>query len=1319
MTGLRQLYGKQDNETGSDNFGIDYVIHYSVPAKERAEAEAGFVQLIEALTNVGLATEVRSGDSGSLLVFVKIASADLLAQQVYRGRLQDWLQGIRTSGPNPDLAKALQDEPVTEAERLRLVYQLIIRPENDSGAGINQASSKWKYVSDIFPLHDQQFNRSWIQKWSKKWFLDEADLEDIRNKFGESIAFYFAFLRSYFVFLAFPSAMGFAAWMLLGQFSSVYALGCGLWSVIFLEYWKKKEVDLAVQWGVRGVSAIQLPRPEFEWDYEAEDAVTGEPVKVYSYKKRFQTQLLQIPFAIACIVVLGGLVVIANSLEIFITQVYDGPGKQYLVFVPTMILVVFTPTFSAVLMKAASVLTHRENYDTVDAHKAALVQKQFVLNFMTSYMALLFTGFVYIPFGDILLPFLDFWRHAAQTLTFSEKTLPTQQFRINPERISSQMFYCTVTAQVVNFATEVIVPYAKQKAFAKAKELQSRQPEIQDEPEEAAFLKRVRDECALETYDVTDDYREMVMQFGYLSLFSVAWPMAACCFLINNWVELRSDGLKIAVSCKRPIPWRSDSIGPWLDALGFLSWLGSITSAAIVFLCSGAKNGNRGTASQITAWGCLLSVLLAEHFYLLMQQVVRMLMNKVESIGVQRERRERYLMKKRLLAENLGQAATSKAAVPGIQTGEKMTREALEDEARDASVRGRGGSGEMFWQRQRGMEETILIGRKLIEVQTQTAAAKGKTTRPAPSRSDAQSPTQSAPAARRVSPGLSYFEPIRTSDTGHRPPETLESCKDRRHTKITRTVPSRPGFDKLGTRLKGFKCEGYEMRLKWGTGIASRGRFAGASQPVEAAIPPRVKGRHRDLLREERRREAAAREASASGFDARDAARAAMSSDSESSPSHLSDLPLPGPELTIQEPKPAQDGLAKQDVARPPVSRLKPKDIPPWILKQGDDEVRLFSEFVNYGINTLFSTSVNDEDNILAEHLPRISQESDALCAICITIQASLCGRPEAQHLIFKYFDMALSSFRAELGNSVKQLKDGTFAAGLMLSTLGLNRGCGWTMHLHGIYNVSLTRGLQEPLNSQPPFRKHLIEVLGYLDLPGFAVGRQNPSIGVWRRHCREPGYLCRPPQVDSVEFVSGLPRSLLDLLSAIDGMEITEEDLWDWPGSPGSLTQCHLWEAYRLSGIISLRNPQLYTPIQISDPSPSSPSEGDGSSQASSGSRRAVPTSTDVIVTRIISHVDAITRAYVASDGHRDSLLFNAIDYPLFVAGIEADVMNARPELKDAIKNCFAVREEAFKYPSRGTALLDIMGEWWTCSRDGRSINDLATSRGLELGLV
>ncbi|PHH85939.1 hypothetical protein CDD83_10972 [Cordyceps sp. RAO-2017] len=717
MSSLRELYGKPDG--GGDehhNLGVDYVIHYKVPPKERAEAEAGFVRIIEALTNVGLSTEVRPGTCAeSLLIFVRIASSDLLCQQVYRARLQDWLHGVRTSRPDVDAKRAFDDEPVSEAERLRLAYHMITGPVNDGGAGITEVSGKSIYVASIFPLHDQAFNKAWIRKWSHKYVLEQADIDEIRDKFGERVAFYFAFLRSYSRHLAFPAALGLAAWLLFGQFSYLYALGCGLWTVLFVEYWKQKEVDLAVQWGVRRVSSIQQPRPEFVWDFETEDPVTGEPRKIYPFFRRLHTQLLQVPFALACVVALGGLVVLCNSLEIFINEVYDGPFKQYLAFLPTVLLVVFTPTFSSVLMSAANALTVRENYETSDAHNAALIQKQFVLNFMTSYMALLFTAFVYIPFGQILLPLLEFWRMSAETVTLGTKSLPMQKFQINPQRISSQMFYFTVTAQIVNFATEVIVPYATHKLSAKARQFHAKgAPQIQDHEEEAEFLKRVRNECELEAYDVTADYREMVMQYGYLSLFSVAWPLAASCFLANNWVELRADSLKIAISCKRPIPWRSDSIGPWLTAIGFLSWLGSITSSAIVYLCSGSRNGSRGATSQVTAWGGLLTILLAEHFYLLVSLAVRHVMSKVESPGLQRERRERYVMKKKLLQDSLGRPNPEKSWTPGIEATEKMTRETLEEEARKSSVRGQGSPEEMFWQRQRGSAETILIGRKLI-----------------------------------------------------------------------------------------------------------------------------------------------------------------------------------------------------------------------------------------------------------------------------------------------------------------------------------------------------------------------------------------------------------------------------------------------------------------------------------------------------------------------------------------------------------------------------------------------------------------------------
>jgi hypothetical protein len=334
---------------------------------------------------VGFATEVRNGDTDSVLVFTKIVSEKLLHKQVYRYRLQDWLYGVRTSAPNKDIVTHLEEEPVTEAERLRLAYLLITKPKNEGGAGIAAKTGQWKYVDSIFPLHDHVFNKNWIKEWSTKYKLEDSDLDQIRYKFGEQVAFYFAFLQSYSTFLLFPAAFGFGAWVLLGQFSWFYAIVNSLWSVVFFEYWKVKEVDLAIQWGVRGVSKIQQPRAQFQFEREAQDPVTGEIVRVYSPWKRLQNQLLQVPFALACVALLGSLIAVCFAIEIFITEVYNGPFKQYLVcapgsghqkqqsanrdlqtFVPTIILTALIPTLSTILTGFAEKLTSLENYETED-----------------------------------------------------------------------------------------------------------------------------------------------------------------------------------------------------------------------------------------------------------------------------------------------------------------------------------------------------------------------------------------------------------------------------------------------------------------------------------------------------------------------------------------------------------------------------------------------------------------------------------------------------------------------------------------------------------------------------------------------------------------------------------------------------------------------------------------------------------------------------------------------------------------------------------------------------------------------------------------
>lgn len=155
------------------------------------------------------------------------------------------------------------------------------------------------------------------------------------------------------------------------------------------------------------------------------------------------------------------------------------------------------------------------------AHKAALVQKIFVLNFLTSYLGIFLTAFVYVPFGRILAPYLDVFQIAVQRFTTEGKPAPTKKFDINPDRLTKQVIYFTVTAQIVNLALEVLVPYAKRVVFKTVNEVRTdfasnkkHELRYKDPEDEKAFLARVRNEAALEDYDVTTDYREMIVQFG-------------------------------------------------------------------------------------------------------------------------------------------------------------------------------------------------------------------------------------------------------------------------------------------------------------------------------------------------------------------------------------------------------------------------------------------------------------------------------------------------------------------------------------------------------------------------------------------------------------------------------------------------------------------------------------------------------------------------------------------------------------------------------------------------------------------------------------
>jgi anoctamin-10 len=194
------------------------------------------------------------------------------------------------------------------------------------------------------------------------------------------------------------------------------------------------------------------------------------------------------------------------------------------VFLPTGILTTVMPILTSIFTSFATRLTQYENYETQGAYEAALTQKLFVINFITSYLGICLTAFVYVPFGTLIVPYLDIFSLTVRPFAEHEKQMqiPHSGFVINPDRLRKQVIYFTVTAQVVNLCMELIVPILKRRGVTKYKEMQSEYamkhggaaPLVSenDAPEEAEFLARVRQEAELDTYDVTTDLREMVLQ---------------------------------------------------------------------------------------------------------------------------------------------------------------------------------------------------------------------------------------------------------------------------------------------------------------------------------------------------------------------------------------------------------------------------------------------------------------------------------------------------------------------------------------------------------------------------------------------------------------------------------------------------------------------------------------------------------------------------------------------------------------------------------------------------------------------------------------
>ncbi|KAA6400842.1 MAG: hypothetical protein EZS28_003627 [Streblomastix strix] len=134
---------------------------------------------------------------------------------------------------------------------------------------------------------------------------------------------------------------------------------------------------------------------------------------------------------------------------------------------------------------------------------------------------------------------------------------------------------------------------------------------LQIEKEMASLPTKTEVEMGMGEYDTFDDFQELVMQFGFITLFAPAFPLAALFSFVGNVIQLRSDPAKICFSMQRPIPISSASIGSFLPVLNFMTYAAVIMNLGIMFFCFRSQLTTLFIGDQeLTSTGQMVSVII-------------------------------------------------------------------------------------------------------------------------------------------------------------------------------------------------------------------------------------------------------------------------------------------------------------------------------------------------------------------------------------------------------------------------------------------------------------------------------------------------------------------------------------------------------------------------------------------------------------------------------------------------------------------------------------------------------------------------------------
>lgn len=369
----------------------------------------------------------------------------------------------------------------------------------------------------------------------------------------------------------------------------VFAVFMAIWVTVFLEFWKRYQAELEYEWDtVEFLEQEEQPRPEYEakCNHERINPVTRVKEKVpYTACGRCIRVSLGIGTVLFWIVLILASVVaiIVYRLAVFFsfsTRLQSDlkelePFKEYVTaqmatsVTASIISFVVIMVLNILYERVAIWITDFELPRTKTDYENSLTLKMFLFQFVNYYSSCFYIAFakgkvVGYPGQPVYL--LGKYRN--------EECDPGGCLI----ELTTQLTVIMGGKAIWNNIQEVLLPWMKNLIFRYCTRVGSEK-----------VIPRWEQDYQLQPIGKLGlfyEYLEMVIQFGFVTLFVASFPLAPVLALVNNLFEIRVDAWKIITQFRRMVPEKAQDIGAWQPILQGVAILAVASNAMIIAFTS-------------------------------------------------------------------------------------------------------------------------------------------------------------------------------------------------------------------------------------------------------------------------------------------------------------------------------------------------------------------------------------------------------------------------------------------------------------------------------------------------------------------------------------------------------------------------------------------------------------------------------------------------------------------------------------------------------------------------------------------------------------